>query len=84
MIEVPIAKVTHFFNHLHVAAIHMDQGELAVGDTVHVKGHTSDFTTRIDSMEVEHHPVVRVGPGANAGIHLSGHAREHDRVYKVA
>lgn len=82
--EQPVGVVTHYFGHLNMAAIRVDQGDLGVGDTIHVKGHTSDFSTRIDSMQVEHQPVIHVGPGVNVGIRVPYHAHEHDRVYKVA
>jgi hypothetical protein len=84
MSEQHIGFVTHYFNHLGVAAIKLTEGDLAVGDTVHVKGHTSDFITQVKSMQSEHETINRAGPGADVGILVPLHAHEHDRVYKVA
>lgn len=84
MSEQQVGIVTHYFNHLGVAAIKLTEGDLAVGDTVHVKGHTSDFITQVKSMQLEHEPVNRAGPGTDIGILVPAHAHEHDRVYKVA
>ena len=53
MAEIEIGKVTHFFDHISVAAIGLT-GELAVGDTVHIKGHTADFTAPVTAMQIEH------------------------------
>jgi len=83
MAEEEIGKVTHYFSKIGVAAIQITQGTLAVGDTIHVKGHTSDFTQTIDSMQLDGKPVAQVGVGQGVGIKVPQHAREHDVVYKV-
>lgn len=84
MSEQQVGVVTHYYNHLGVAAIKLTEGDLAVGETVHIKGHTSDFITLVKSMQMDHKTVNRAGPGADIGIQISVHAHEHDRVYKVA
>ncbi len=48
MAEVELGKVTHYFAKIGVAAIEIQHDSLAVGDTIHVKGHTSDFTQNVD------------------------------------
>lgn len=83
MAELEIGVVTHYFGHIGVAAIQLTQGDLAVGDTVHIKGHTSDFTTTIESMQIEHDSVPQAKKGEGIGIKVPEHAREHDKVYKV-
>ncbi|MGO8691676.1 MAG: hypothetical protein ACLQLG_18810 [Thermoguttaceae bacterium] len=83
MAEVELGKVTHYFAKIGVAAIEIQHDSLAVGDTIHVKGHTSDFTQNVDSMQVDHQPVTVAKPGESVGIHLSAHAHEHDKVFKV-
>lgn len=83
MSEQLIGKVTHYYSRAHVAAVQVTGGELHVGDTVHVVGHTSDFIQPVDSIEVEHTPVPLARPGESIGIHVIDHAREHDRVFRV-
>jgi putative protease len=83
MQEVEIGKVTHYFGKASVAIIQITQGELKVGDTIHLKGHTSDFTEKIDSMQVEHQSVQKASPGESVGVKVNQHAREHDVVYKI-
>lgn len=84
MSEQLVGKVTHYFGKPHVAAIQITDGELHVGDTIHVRGHTSDFTQKIDSMQIEHAPVQYARPGDNIGVRVLEHAHEHDQVYRVA
>jgi putative protease len=83
MSEQLIGTVTHYFGKAHVAAIQITQGELHVGDTVHVVGHTSDFTQKIDSMQVDRAPVEIARPGDHIGVQVVDHAREHDQVFRV-
>ena len=83
MAEEEIGKVTHYFSKVQVAAIEITAGSLRVGDTIHVKGHTSDFTQPIDSMQIEHDSVEEATPGQSVGIRVVDHARVHDAVYKV-
>ena len=83
MPEQEIGKVTHYFGRIGVAAIEITQGTLAVGDTIHVKGHTSDFTQKVDSIQIEGQPVDTATAGQAVGIKVVEHAREHDVVFKV-
>ena len=83
MPEIEIGYITHYFGHIDVAAIQITNGELAVGDTIHIKGHTSDFTTQLESMQVEHKSVTLAKKGDSIGIKVPQHAREHDKVFKV-
>jgi hypothetical protein len=84
MAEVEIGKIVHYFSKAGVAAIQITQDVLRVGDTIHVKGHTSDFTQRIDSMQVDNQPVPEAAAGKTIGLRVKEHAREHDLVYKLA
>jgi cell division protein FtsL len=83
MAEVEIGKVTHYFSKAGVAAIAITQNGLHAGDTIHVKGHTSDFTQKIDSMQVDNQAVSEAIAGQTIGLRVKDHAREHDLVYKL-
>jgi hypothetical protein len=83
MAEVEIGKVSHYFSKAGVAAIQITQDVLRVGDTIHVKGHTSDFSQKIDSMQVDNQPVPEAAAGQLIGLRVKDHAREHDLVYRV-
>ncbi len=82
MKEERIGVVSHYFGHLGVAAIVLE-GELAVGHTIHIKGHTSDLTQKVESIQLEHDSIQRAGKGQDVGIKVRDHVREHDVVYKV-
>jgi hypothetical protein len=79
-----IGLVTHYFGHLSVAVVKLEPGIiLRVGDNIHIKGHTSDFGQRVESLQVGHAPVQEVGPNDDFGLKVAQHAREHDVVYRV-
>jgi hypothetical protein len=78
-----IGIVTHYFSNISVAVVKIESGRLRVGDTIHIRGHTTDFKQRIDSLQVEHKPVPEVGPNDDFGLKVSQHARENDVVYLV-
>jgi len=83
MSESLIGKVTHYFSKAQVAAIEITDGQLNIGDTIHIVGHTSDFTQKVESMQIEHAPVQSAKVGDKIGIRVAQHAREHDNVYRV-
>ena len=82
--EERIGIVTHYYSHLSVAIMRLDEsGTLRVGDVIHIRGHTTDFSQRVESLEVNHAPVTEVGPNDDFGLTVIQHAREHDVVYKL-
>jgi hypothetical protein len=74
-----IGVVTHYYNHLSVATLRLESGTLRVGDVIHILGHTTDFSQRVESLEINHAPATEVGPNGDFGLKVVGHAREHDR-----
>ena len=63
MAEQLIGKVTHYFNKPQVAAIEITEGQLNVGDTIHIVGHTSDsIGIKVIEHAREHDKVYCVTP----------------------
>ncbi len=78
-----VGIVTHFYGVPSVAIVKLETGTLRIGDTIHFRGHTTDFSQRVDSLQVEHASVEEVGPDDDFGVRVDQHVREHDVVYKV-
>lgn len=83
MPEQEVGVVTHYFGHLEVAGIRITDGTLHSGDRIHVVGHTSDFEQEVGSMQLEHATIDEATPGMEIGMKVAGHAREHDKVFKL-
>lgn len=84
MVEEKIGVVEHFFTKISVAAIKITDGELKVGDTIHIVGIHTDFTQNIDRMEIDRQPIETAKPGDAIGIKVNDRVREHDIVYKIS
>ncbi len=81
--EEAVGVVTHYYSHLNVAVVQLNKGALRTGDAIHIKGHSTDFTQKVESMEYEHRHIDQVSAGRSFGLKVSDHAREHDIVYLV-
>ena len=81
--EERIGVVTHYYSHLSVATIRLESGTLRVGDMIHIRGHTTDFSQKVESLEVNNAPATEVRPNDDFGLKVVEHAREHDVVFKV-
>ncbi|MBI4029922.1 hypothetical protein HY373_01955 [Candidatus Berkelbacteria bacterium] len=81
--ETEVGKITHYYTHLDVAILEL-KGALKIGDKIHIKGHTSDFTQEVNSIQVEHQPVEEAKSGDVVGLKVNEHAREGDSVFKIA
>ena len=83
MPETEIGIIEHYFGKIGVAALRITGGQLCVGDTVHIQGHTTDLTINVDSIQVEHNSVDKAKKGDAVGIKVSQPVRVHDTVFKV-
>jgi translation elongation factor EF-1alpha len=82
MAEKLIGTVNHWFGRIGVAGIELTD-TLAVGDRVHIQGHTTDFEQEVTSMQIMHQDVAEAGPGDDVGVKVQSRARRGDHVYKV-
>lgn len=83
MSEEKVGEVVKFFAKPCVAAIKVTEGELKVGDTIKVIGHTTDLTNVIESMEINNQKVQKAVAGDFIGIKVSDRVRPGDEVFKV-
>jgi len=83
MAEEKIGIIKHFFTNVSVAAVKVTDGELKIGDTIHVVGAHTDFKQEINSMEIDRNPVEEVKSGDEVGIKTKDRVRENDVVYKI-
>ena len=84
MSEKKIGVISHYFGKISVAGIEIKKGKLEVGDTIRIKGHTTDFTQMIKSMQIDLQTVEVAKKGDSIGIKVNERVREHDVVYIVS
>ncbi len=82
MPEERVGVVRDYFAHIGVAGIDVE-GTIRVGDTLHIKGHTTDLEQTVGSIQIEHDQVEEAKAGDAIGIKVEDRCRGGDVVYKV-
>lgn len=82
MAERWIGTVEHYFPRAHAALVHLE-ADLRVGDRIHVRGATTDFSERVPRIEIDHLPVRVARGGKDVGIEVGGAVRARDQVYLI-
>ncbi|MBU0548461.1 MAG: translation elongation factor-like protein [Candidatus Omnitrophica bacterium] len=73
--------MTHYFPHVQAAVIKL-KGPLVIGDTVKIKGHTTDLNQVIASMQIDRVDISSAKKGDEIGLQVSSRVRQNDKVYK--
>ncbi|MFH1483807.1 MAG: translation elongation factor-like protein, partial [Chloroflexota bacterium] len=81
-VEEEIGTVNDFFARPVVAGIELT-GTVKVGDTVHIKGHSTDITMVVESMEINNVKVQVANAKDSVGLKVPDRVRRGDRVYLV-
>ena len=81
--EVLIGRVSHYFPQVKAGAIVIKSGKVAIGDTIHIKGHTTDFKQKIKSLEINRVSIKEASKGDEIGVLVKSRVRINDEVYKV-
>ena len=84
MKEQEIGYVSKYFVQISVAAIEITAWKLSVGDTIHIKGHTTDLKEEVKSIQIEHDAVESAKKGDSIGVQVSDKTRRKDKVFKLS
>ena len=80
--EKEIGRVSDYFSKVGVIAVKLTGG-LKVGDEIHVKGETTDYTMTVDSMQVNCEPIEKAKKGDEVGIKVGEKTRKNDKIFLV-
>jgi putative protease len=81
--EMRVGQITHYYARISVAVVDLE-AELKLGDWITILGHTTEFSQRVDSMEVEHHKIESAGEGETIALKVQDYVRKGDLLYKQA
>jgi hypothetical protein len=81
--ETPVGKVTHYFPMVEAAVIKITKDKISLGDNLHIKGHSTDFTQTADSIQIDRVPVKSAKKGQEIGLKVASRVRENDLVYRA-
>jgi len=82
MAEKKVGEVTHYWRKISVAGIKLTD-TLSVGDTIRIRGATTDFEQTVGSMQIEHENIETAEKGQEVGLKVKDKVRRGDTVYKV-
>jgi hypothetical protein len=77
-----LGQVEDYFAHVNVMALKL-LAPVSVGNMIRIKGHTTDITQTVESMQIEHQPVQTGSAGDSVGIKIADRARRTDVVYRI-
>ena len=77
-----VGQVGGFFAHPSVAMVELT-ASLKVGETVYVKGHTTDFQQMVESLQIDRQPVQEAQAGQSVGLQVKERCRKRDVVYRL-
>lgn len=78
-----VGVVTHYYSGIGVGTIKVED-EMKLGDKLHFKGSTTDFSQLISEMQFDHKPIEVAKKGQEIGVKISGKVREGDEVFLEA
>ena len=80
--EELVGKVTHYFPKVRAGVVKLNK-PLNLGESVHIKGHTTDFIQKINSLQINNAPVKRGVKGKEVGFGSRKRVRKHDKIYRI-
>lgn len=81
--ELLIGKVSHHYSRIGVAALTLE-APLAKGDTVRIRGHSTDLAQTIESMQIDKQQIDSAGVGDDVAFTVAEKVRPGDGVYLEA
>jgi len=79
--KAEIGKITHFYSKINVAVVQLT-APISVGDTILIKGDTTNFEQTVDSMQIQHQNIQKAEAGKEIGLKVKDRVRPGDTVYK--
>lgn len=78
-----VGEVTHYFPKVKAGVLKIKKGSVSVGETLHFKGHTTDFKQKVGSLQLDHVPIETAKKGQEVGIRVKSRVRLNDVAYKI-
>lgn len=78
-----LGEVTHYFPHVKAAAVMILKDSIKVGDNIYIKGHTSDFKEKVNSIQLDHAKIEEGKKGQEIGLFVKSRVRIGDSVYRI-
>jgi hypothetical protein len=77
-----VGEITHYFTHCKAGVIKLKK-PITAGETIYIKGHTTDFKQKLVSLQIDNKPVEDAAKGKEVGFSAKKRVRSGDKVYRV-
>ena len=77
-----LGKITHYFPKVKAAVIKL-KAPLTIGDKIKIKGHTTDFTQNVNSLQIDRVVINSAKKGDEIGLMVESRVRRGDKVTKL-
>lgn len=81
--EFYVGEITHYFQKISVVVVKVVEHPILVGDFIHIKGSSTNFTQKVDSLQVESKDVRFARKGELVGLQVVEIAKPGDKLYKI-
>lgn len=79
--SVIIGEITHYFPKVRAAVVLLKTA-LSSGDSIKIKGHTTDLIQSVESMQMDRVAVKTAKKGQEIGLLVNSRVRKGDKVYR--
>jgi putative protease len=80
---IEVGVVLHYYAKAAAGVVALSR-PIHRGDTIHVRGATTDFVQPVEELRLDGAPVAAAAPSQEIGLRLVARARAGDRVYRVS
>jgi translation initiation factor IF-2 len=78
--ETFVGRIVHYYPRINVGIVELTDGEINIGDVIHVHGKQTNLVQPVESIQVDHHNISHADKGRQVGIKLNDRVRNHDQV----
>lgn len=82
--EEPIGRVVDYDPDLEAARVHLEEGELKIGDRVHFKGSETDVEGRVEQLQLPQGPAEEAHAGDDVGVPVPETVEKGAEVLRIA
>ena len=78
--EAPVGRIVHYYPRINVGIVELTDGEINLGDVIHVQGKQTNLVQPVDSLQIDHQNISRADKGRRVGIKVKDKVRNRDQV----
>jgi hypothetical protein len=78
--EAPVGRIVHYYPRINVGIVELTDGEINLGDVIHVQGKQTNLVQPVDSLQIDHQNISHADKGRRVGIKFKDKVRNRDQV----